>query len=820
MHDPLKIKAGKLIDPLGPSTTEQPNSANTNSYSELAARYETLLAHNEWLSELGDTTANMLQLESVSTLLQYIAEELVNVSCANGAYMHMVHETGDYLDILAGYGPLSDYLLGGKRFKGFGLSAKVWETGVAQYVPDYNNHPDCVLELNTQIQAFALPLSFAGDVLGVVFVTAEAGALLEADLELLKQVALIASLSIYHTSQRESVSRELFRTQTLSAISAAIHQHQNWDELAHHVCPKLFDALDLSRVSLYHCEKSSGRLDSYASWDRANGFTELCEVVDATLINETISGWCFRNKKAAQINRNIEDPRESIATHKFRLDNNIGSTLCMPVIANDAIWGVMVVCRNTNKRNFDQNDVNTTHAVVGQMSTALQRQNLLLEVQHQALHDSLTELPNRRGFEDFLDATLTNKLELETKKAVLFFDLDGFKEINDTHGHAAGDAVLKQVAQRLRERKCQGEMLARLGGDEFSVVLPNIEKLNDAVDSAVKYTDSFTEKFRVDQHELALGVSVGISYYPRDGVRSDDLIRHADMAMYQAKSKGRNQIVSFDHDVARSSREEQDRENDLRKAVIEQEFDLWYQPQISLETGLVAGVEALIRWQHPTKGILPPTKFIPLAEELGLISLVGTWVLERGCQQMVDWRNEEPVPWHLAINVSAPQIMRKEFAISVLKTLEVYGIDPEMLQLEVTESVLLNDLESVAGNFRILRSHGVRIALDDFGTGYSSIEYLQELPVDILKIDRAFISRLEEGDVVESLASTIVLLANRFGLQTVAEGVETEAQLEMVKLLNCDLVQGFYFAKPVTAANLPRVVADINNAQYLRNKAA
>lgn len=820
MSDAFKPNKSELSDLNNSSTDSQQRGNDAVSLAELKERYETLLQHNRWLLELGDKTARMLQQESVETLLQYIAQELVNVSCADGAYMHMVHETGDHLDVLAAYGPLSDYLMGSRRYKGVGLSAKVWESGVPQYVADYNNHPDCVLDLKTKIQAVSLPLAYAGEVLGVVFVTAEFDSPLEDDLDLLKQVAAIASLSIHHASQREAVSRELFRTQTLSHISVAIHQHHRWDELVKHVCPKLFDALDLSRVSLYNKKGSLGELETYASWERHNESIQYCATVDSSLINETISAWCFRNKQAAQISRSVKDKRESAATHVFREERGIGSTLCVPIITGEFVWGVMTVCRKLNKRNFDENDVNTINTVVGQMSTALQRQHLLLEVQHQALHDSLTDLPNRRGFEDYLEDVLSDISASDTKKAVLFFDLDGFKDINDTHGHAAGDAVLKQVAKRLNKRKGQGVMLARLGGDEFSVVLPKLEQFNDAVKCAENFSECFTEYFNVGLHKVKLGVSIGISFYPRDGVESDDLIRHADMAMYQAKRKGRNRIVSFDKALAKFSREEQSRETDLRKAVVEQEFDLWYQPQISLHSGLVTGVEALIRWQHPTKGMLPPTKFIPLAEELGLISLVGTWVLEKGCQQMVDWQHEDPVPWHLGINVSAPQIMKKGFAESVLKILDAYGIDPEKLQLEVTESVLLSDLESVAVHFRTLRAHGVRIALDDFCTGYSSFKYLQEFTVDILKIDREFICKLEEGHAMESLASTIVLLASRFGLSTVAEGVETAKQLELVKQLNCDLVQGFYFSKPVTAVDLPQVITDINQAQYLQKKAA
>jgi diguanylate cyclase (GGDEF)-like protein len=494
--------------------------------------------------------------------------------------------------------------------------------------------------------------------------------------------------------------------------------------------------------------------------------------------------------------------------------------LSVPIITDDKVCGVLTVSRKIVKRDFDESDVHTVNTVVGQMSTALQRHSLLLEVQHQARHDSLTELPNRRAFEEYLQEALADESKVDNKKAVLFFDLDGFKNVNDSHGHAAGDAVLQQVATRMVECIDEEIMLARLGGDEFSVVLPDLEQCSDAQDCAQTFLDSFIESFHVDEHELDIGVSIGISFYPKDGVKSDDLIRHADMAMYQAKRRGRNCIVSFDHDLAKSSRVEQDREIELRKAVSEQEFDLWYQPQVSLKTGLVTGVEALIRWQHPTKGIVAPTNFIPLAEELGLISLVGTWVLKRGCQQMLDWKHHEPIPWHMGINVSAPQIMKKGFAESVLKILDAYDIEPDKLQLEVTESMLLRDLESAARNFQLLRSHGVRIALDDFGTGYSSLTYLQELPVDILKIDRSFICTLEPGYAMESLASTIVLLASRFGLSTVAEGVETAEQLELVKLLNCDLVQGYYFSKPVTASDLPQVIFDINGAQQLSKKAA
>ena len=811
-YEPLRMELSAL---------ESAGSQDDSDFKErLAERYQALLLHNCWLSELGETTAAMLEHESLDALLQYIASELVNVSCANGAYMHMVHETGDYLDILAACGPLSDSLLGDKRFEGIGLSAKVWKAGTAHYIEDYNNHPDCVLELESEIQAASLPLTYAGEVLGVVFVTAEKGMPLQEDMNLLKQVAVIASLSIHHARQREAISRELFRSQSLSQISADMYKIQDWDDLALHVCPKLFDALDLWRVSLYDVDEENQRLKPHASWEFRHGVVDECEHVDVTLINESLSRWCFENKLPATIDRTVVDPRQSAAMHAFRRANNIGSTMCVPVMSNDRVRGVLVVCRALDKRNLDQNDVNTVHTVIGQLSTALQRHELLREVQHQAVHDSLTGLPNRRGFEHFLSELLNQQSELDVLKAVLFFDLDGFKDINDTHGHAAGDAVLIQVGERLAKHKSDCDMLARLGGDEFAIVLPSLTRLKDAVEDAVQFTQCFSEPFLINNVEVTLGVSIGISFYPRDGVTMDDLIRHADMAMYQAKSKGSNRIVSFDHDHAISLRDEQNSIKDLRKAVSDQEFDLWYQPQISLSTGLVSGVEALIRWQHPTRGILPPTKFIPLAEELGLISMVGTWVLERGCQHMVDWQHLDPVPWHLGINVAAPQFMSNGFGEAVLTILDAYKIDPSQLQLEVSEGVLTNDLKAVSGNFELLRSNGVRIAVDDFGTGYSSLQYLSQLPLDVLKIDRSVMRKLKAGPKLDELSRTIEVLTNRFDLMVVAGGVETEDQLALVKQLKCDLVQGFYFAKPVVAADLPSLVSELNKANIVLENAA
>ena len=789
-------------------------------HARLNAQYLKLQQQNHWLSDLGQSTAQMLKQETVSTLLDHIASEVVYISRANGAYMHMVHETGDYLEVVAARGPMSERLLGQTRDRGNGLSARAWDTGDIQVAADYNNHPDCVLQLSEKIQAVALPLTYADTVLGVIFITASSHAMLEEDVALFEQIASIASLSIHHARQRETTERELTRTQSLSQLSSLMHHYQDWGDIAHHVCPQLFDVLDLSRVSLYQANASTHTIEPYCTWEIIDGNIERCEPVVNRLIQETISVWSYENKLPAQINRGVDDPRESAEVHRFRRERAIGSTLCETVMSEDTVWGLLTVCRHMSKRDFDENDVNIFRTVVGQMSTALQRHKLLLTVQHQALHDSLTKLPNRRGFECHILELLAEKGEGNSLSAVLFFDLDGFKDVNDTFGHATGDSVLGMVATRLAARLASRGFLARLGGDEFAVVLSDLKDDEQAVSIAQEMSSEFQAPFAVNDSELTLGTSIGISYYPFDGTSLDDLVKHADMAMYQAKRSGRNRIVRFDQQLAIASRTEHVRKTDLKKAVTDREFELWYQPQISLATNHVSGVEALIRWRHPTRGIVSPIDFIPLAEEIGLISSVGSWVLEHGCQQMVDWQGRETVSWHLGINVAAPQFMNKRFAENVLELLDVYRIAPEQLQLEVTESVFMNDLTTVLDNLKGLRRSGVRIAIDDFGTGYSSLKYLQELPLDVLKIDRAFISKLDNENMLDSLASTIVLLANRFGLETVAEGVETQEQLDLVRQLDCDLVQGYFFSKPVIATELPEVIANINEAAYCQRNCA
>ncbi len=779
-------------------------------YLELSERYSVLQEHNRWLSDLGDTAVEMLRQDSVDTLLQHIANELVSVSCANGAYMHMVHETCDYLEVVAACGPLSEELLHERRYKGVGLSAVAWQSGEMQFAEDYNSHPSCLLEIPETFQAVAIPLSFTGVIQGVVFVTANIHEPLFDSLDFLKKIANVASLSIHQAKQRESATLELQRSQRLSELSAMMYQCHDWDQLTDRVCTELFGIFDLKRVSLYQVDESSNPLVSVGTWEKTAEKISKIRALSHALVKDSISNWSCKHNKPAYIERKSDDPRESQTVHAFRYAKGLGSTLCVPVIADGKPWGLLTISRDVCKRNFDENDTNLLHTVVAQMSTVRQRYDLLLRIEHQAYHDSLTHLPNRRHLESTLTTLLTETQEAGKFKAVLFFDLDGFKTVNDTLGHSVGDSLLVMIASQLKGKLRESDFIARLGGDEFAVVLDNLDDKNEALEMSARLSSIFDTTFNVGNREFDLKTSIGISFFPDDGVNVEALIKHADIAMYQAKRTGGDGVVCFDQRLADDQLEQVQFESDLKSAVAACEFELWFQPQVTVSTGRVCGVEALLRWNHPVRGMVSPAEFIPLAEKLGDIGELGTWVLSECIRQASAWPMVKEEAWQIGINVAAPQLIDKQFANQALAVLEQHGFSASNLQLEVTESVLMEDMHSVLENLNRLRQAGVRIALDDFGTGYSSLSYLQDLPLDVLKIDRAFVQQLEAASLDDSLIKTITLLARRFGLETVAEGVETDEQLELVRHLGCDVIQGYYYSKPLPVAELQEAVDAIN----------
>ncbi len=424
------------------------------------------------------------------------------------------------------------------------------------------------------------------------------------------------------------------------------------------------------------------------------------------------------------------------------------------------------------------------------------------ETVHASQHDFLTGLPNRLLLNDRLGQAIALARRRSSQVAVLFIDLDGFKHINDSLGHLVGDKLLQSIASRLQDHLRTPDTVCRHGGDEFVVLLQDLREQQDAGIAAKRIIDLISEVHSVDDHELHIGASIGVSFYPEDGRDAETLMKNADAAMYQAKDHGRQCYKFFKPVMNRRAVDRQSIEADLRQALGRNEFTLCYQPKVDLWTGAVAGVEALLRWTQPDRGSVPPAKFIAITEETGLILPIGAWVLRQACTQAKTWLDQGFPPTTMAINVSAVQLQDAKFLHEVLSVLEETGLDPRSLELELTESVLMHLPEHAQSVLQHLRDRGVRIALDDFGKGYSSLSSLKSLPIDTLKIDRSFIHQLNDTADDAAIAIAIINMGRSLNLRVVAEGVESVEDLGFLKAHNCDEAQGFYFSHPLPSEQL------------------
>lgn len=419
-------------------------------------------------------------------------------------------------------------------------------------------------------------------------------------------------------------------------------------------------------------------------------------------------------------------------------------------------------------------------------------------ISFQAYHDQLTHLPNRVLFKDRLELAITQAQRRTGALAVMFVDVDRFKLVNDTYGHAEGDLLLRAIASRLSSTLRRGDTLARLGGDEFTVLLPDINQPEDAETIARKIVTTLSEPIKLSQGDFRATVSIGIALFPRDGSTAEDLTRHADIAMYQVKRSGKNAFRFFDPKLNTHHRERIALENDLHQALERNELELFYQPQISLSQGKVIGMEALLRWNHPQLGQVPPATFIPVAEEVGLIGQISRWVLDTSCAQLARWRQAGHRDVRLSINLSPHDFGHRDIVSSIVTCLTQHDVPASQIELEITESMMMNDSAGVATKVRQLREAGIGVAIDDFGTGYSALAYLQKFPVSTLKIDRSFVRELDVT-MTNPIISAITGIARGFNLQIIAEGVERPEQADALKALGCDVMQGYLFARPASA---------------------
>ncbi len=430
------------------------------------------------------------------------------------------------------------------------------------------------------------------------------------------------------------------------------------------------------------------------------------------------------------------------------------------------------------------------------------------QLQHLAYYDPLTGLPNRELFLDRLRQSLVQTIRNRGMLAVILLDIDRFKAVNNTLGHRTGDLLLMAVANRLSRALRESDTVARHGGDEFIIAVPGIRSASDAVLVARKVADILTAPFAVGGQDLFVTASIGVSLAPADGTDADTLIRHADVAMYQAKGQGRNSVHFYAHTMHAEALRKLVLENHLRRAVERGEMMLHYQPLVDLSSGAVTGAEALVRWQHPVMGLLYPREFIPLAEETGLIVPLGEWLLQQACKQARSWQSSGWPALRMSLNLSMRQFLQDDLPARVRQALEQSGMDPASLDLELTESMLMPDGERPLTAIRELKALGVRLTIDDFGTGYSSLSCLKDLPFSTLKLDRSFVNSISADRGNQAVSKAIVALAHNLNMRVIGEGVETPDQLEYLRGLKCDEVQGYLFSRPVPPNEMTRFMVD------------
>lgn len=430
------------------------------------------------------------------------------------------------------------------------------------------------------------------------------------------------------------------------------------------------------------------------------------------------------------------------------------------------------------------------------------------KISFQAFHDALTQLPNRVLFRDRLDLAITQARRHDGLVGLMFIDLDRFKLVNETFGHAEGDQLLKSLSHRFKQCLRAGDTLSRLGGDEFTVLLPDLSNADDITRIAEKFLQVLHQPFVLAGQEFRATASLGIAVFPRDGHSAETLLRNADLAMYQTKNRGKNGYTFFSAEMSEDHRERIGLENDLRRAVDNDELVLHYQPQVSLKDNRTVGMEALVRWQHPTLGLLAPSRFIELAEEVGLIHRISDWVLEEGCAQLARWHREGHRDLRLAFNLSAKDFDRSNLVEKVTAVPASHGIGADLIEVEITESLLLDDAEGVIDTVRRLRQRGVRVSIDDFGTRYSSLNYLRRFPVSSVKIDQSFVRDLGHDQGAASIIHAIVGIAKGFGLHLLAEGVETPEQVRFLRDLGCNDMQGYLFGRPVAASEVGTLITE------------
>lgn len=641
----------------------------------------------------------------------------------------------------------------------------------------------------------------------------EVGAeIFEQSIHYLPESDLIRTFIIRDITEQKRATAELRqRDRLLQAVAEAANYllvDMNYESGVEKTLAILGEAAEVDRTYLFknHLHPNKGEMAVSLLFEWTRSHIEPTQLQWQNLVYQTagLERWYTALSQGQSI---VGLTREfPLAEQEILLRDRIQSIFLVPLCFEEKFWGYLGLADCSQERQWSRHEESTLLTMAASISGAWQRQQVEEKIRYQALHDLLTGLPNRLQFNHALDRALPDGGIPQESLAVMFLDLDRFKVINDTLGHTLGDLLLKLVAQRVQESLRIGDTVARWGGDEFTILLPQINSQEEVKQVAQKILKTLTAAFEIKGHELYISASIGIAMFNDNSPDAETLIQHADAALYHAKDAGRNNYQLYNPSLSKRTPAFLTLEKSLRYALEREEFMLYYQPRVNIITGEITGMEALLRWQHPEMGLVAPNIFIPLAEESGLIVPIGEWVIRTACKQNKAWQDAGFPPLTVAVNLSPKQFRQPNLVDTLTGILQETGLDPKFLDLEITESTAIEDLDFTRTVLYNLRQMGVYLSIDDFGTGHSSLSRLQLLPLHHLKIDKSFIQDLTTDQKVAHIVKAIVVLGQSLGLKLTAEGVEKQEELEFLRSINCEDVQGYLFYRPLAAQKITELL--------------
>ncbi|MFZ2652294.1 MAG: EAL domain-containing protein [Burkholderiaceae bacterium] len=694
--------------------------------------------------------------------------------------------------------------------RGVGVVGRVWQSGEPLWVADIGQDARvarAVLARETGMHgAFAVPVASEGETIGVlIFHSRE---IREPDEQLLQAIGVIGSQLGQFLQRKNSQQAALRLARMFAALSEtndAILHAESPDDLYQRVCDAAVHGGRFINTSIFLIDPSTHQAKPVAGAGRAvHQLREANISFDENLAQgQGLVGLAFRNRQTGVSNDFLHDARTG-PWHAIARQCGCRAAAALPLVqGNRSIGAVLIYDDELNA--FDDEIVRLLERMAENVAFALdnfereaERRRAAQRIEYLANHDSLTGLPNLVLFSNVLELAIQSARRFERSFAVLFIDLDRFKIINDTLGHAAGDTLLQEMARRIKESLRASDFVARLGGDEFVVLAQELSEPEQVSIVASKLLSTLMQPVTILGQECRVTASIGISMFPADAKDEQGLMKNADVAMYVAKEAGKNNFHFYSKEMKTQSLERLTLEASLRQALERDEFFLHYQAKLELSSGAIAGVEALLRWRHPERGLISPAQFIPLAEETGLIVPIGKWVLQTACAQNVAWQRAGLAPVCMAVNLSPRQFADENWTHDLAAALQESGMAPELLELEITESMVMGNVDRAAKQLSAIKAMGVRLAIDDFGTGYSSLAQIKRFPIDTLKIDRSFISAIPHDAEDMAITKAIIAMGKTLGLTVVAEGVETLLQETFLRDHGCDQTQGYYFSRPVS----------------------